>query len=141
MTGEKSNIRQGGCVCGCARYEIDISDQKTSNCHCMDCRRHIGAAFSTFTMVPIDQFRWLKEPTGEIALSDVALRRFCNKCGTYLKWDGSKQANYAEINTSTFDEITGLIPTFEIYTNNRLEWVQPVRGAIQYDYGSDEIIN
>ena len=132
-----ADIRQGGCGCGSVRYEVDVTGQVTSNCHCLDCRRHIGAAFATFTMVPLEQFQWLSEPSGEIALSDKARRRFCKKCGTYINWIGNDQADYAEINTATLDDPAGLVASLEIYTKNRMEGVQPVPGAAQYEDDAD----
>ncbi len=127
------DLREGGCICGAVRYVIDLTNQKTSNCHCTDCRRHIGAPYASFTTVPIQQFRWLKHPEGQIELSPKAVRRFCKHCGTYIQWDGKHQSEFAEISTATIDDPVGLVPTFEFYTKSRMEGVQPVPGAKQYE--------
>ena len=138
MNSKKTDIRRGGCACGKARFEVDLTNQHTTNCHCLDCRRHIGAAYATFTSVPVAQFRWLEEPVGVIALSDRAVRRFCDKCGTYLKWESDAQADYAEFNTFSLDDVKDLVPTAEIYTITRMDGVLPVQGASQFDYGSND---
>ncbi len=130
-----TDIRQGGCLCGNARYEINLDGYKTSNCHCLDCRRHAGAPYVTFTIVPLEQFRWINKPQGEIKTSQTAVRRFCAICGTYLQWEGEDQSHLAEINTATIDDPSGLIPTYEIYTKSRMDGVMPVSDAKQYREG------
>ena len=129
------SIKQGGCRCGAARYEIDLSGANTLNCHCIDCQKHLGAAFSVFTVVPSEQFKWLKKPTGNVAFSDTANRLFCNKCGTYLKWEGIAFADEAEINAMTLDDPTSVKVDEEIFVRSRLSWVKPLAGIAQFEVG------
>jgi hypothetical protein len=130
-----SNIERGGCRCGLARYEIDLAGANTLNCHCIDCQKHLGAPFSVFTMVPSTQFKWLAKPTGLIAFSDTASRVFCNKCGTYLKWEGVESTDEAEINAMTLDRPSSVKVDEEIFVRTRLSWLTPLKGVAQYDAG------
>ena len=132
-----SNIQQGGCRCGFARYEINLSGANTLNCHCIDCQKHLGAAFSVFTVVASKQFTWLKKPTGCIAFSDTANRIFCNNCGTYLKWEGVNSSHEAEINAMTLDDPSAINVTEEIFVRTRLSWLSPLAGVAQYEAGRD----
>ena len=129
MTG---TVQTGGCRCGAARYEIDLKGANTLACHCTDCQKHLGSPFSVFIVVEASQFRWLSEPSGSIAFSDDATRLFCNKCGTYLKWEGRHAAHEAEINAMTLDDPSSFKIDEEIYTRSRMPWIQPVAGAKQY---------
>ncbi|NQY37718.1 MAG: GFA family protein [Alteromonadaceae bacterium] len=130
-----TNIQQGGCRCGFARYEIDLSGANTLNCHCIDCQKHLGAPFSVFTVVPASQFKWLKKPVGFIAFSDTANRIFCNKCGTYLKWEGVTSSNEAEINAMTLDDPSSFKVDEEIFVRTRISWLKPLEGVPQYEAG------
>ncbi len=130
-----SNIQQGGCRCGFARYEIDLSGAHTLNCHCIDCQKHLGAPFSVFTMVPTKQFKWLTKPTGLIAFSEMANRIFCNKCGTYLKWEGIDSTDEAEINAMTLDNPSSVKVDVEIFVRTRLSWLKPLEGVAQFEAG------
>jgi len=130
-----SNVQQGGCRCGFARYEIDLSGANTLNCHCSDCQKHLGAPFSVFTMVPSSQFKWLTKPTGLIAFSEMANRVFCNKCGTYLKWEGVDSTQEAEINAMTLDNPSSVKVDVEIFVRTRLSWLKPLAGVAQYEAG------
>jgi len=127
-----SNIQQGGCGCGFARYEVDLSGAYTLNCHCLDCQKHLGAPFSVFTVVPHKQFKWLTKPLGLVAFSESADRLFCDRCGTYLKWEGKDSAHEAEINAMTLDDPTVLTVDKEIFVRSRLSWVQQLEGVPQY---------
>lgn len=130
-----NSIKQGGCRCGSARYEIDLSGANTLNCHCIDCQKHLGAAFSTFTVVPGSQFKWLKKPTGCVSFGDTASRLFCKECGTYLKWEGVTATDEAEINAMTLDDPSVLKVDEEIFIRSRLSWVKPLSDALQYEVG------
>jgi hypothetical protein len=132
------NIQSGGCRCGAARYEIDLTGAAGLVCHCLDCQKHLGAPYSVFTMVPASQFRWLAEPEGSIQFSGAAVRRFCNKCGTYLKWEGTGYEHEAEINAMTLENPGALKLTEEIYTRTRLPWVRPVEGAAQFEASRED---
>ena len=130
-----NHIQQGGCRCGLARYEIDTSNANTINCHCIDCQKHLGAAFSVFTVVASKQFKWLNKPTGLIAFSKSANRIFCKNCGTYLKWEGVDSRHEAEINAMTLDDPSSIKVDEEIFVRTRLSWVNPIPGIAQYEAG------
>ncbi len=130
-----SNIQQGGCRCGFARYEIDLSGANTLNCHCIDCQKHLGAPFSVFTMVTSKQFKWLTKPRGLISFSETANRVFCNKCGTYLKWEGVDSTDEAEINAMSLDNPSSVKVDVEIFVRTRLSWLKPLEGVPQFEAG------
>lgn len=127
------DIRQGGCLCGKARYEIDLEGHETGNCHCTDCQKNAGAPFMTFTLVPIDQFRWISKPDGKFMASETAVRRFCRECGTSIQWEPVEARDYANVSTATLDDPYGLPAEYEIYTRSRMAGVQPVKGAKQFE--------
>ncbi|WP_262695345.1 GFA family protein [Kordiimonas aquimaris] len=124
-------IREGGCSCGAARYQMDLTDAETGNCHCRDCQKQSGAPFATVITVKADQFKWLKQPEGETSVSDAAIRRFCNKCGTPLQWCGVDYTDIANINMTTLDDTSGIDIVYEIYTRSRVAGILPVKGAAQ----------
>ena len=37
---------EGGCQCGAVRYRLKASPMSVYNCHCKDCQRFSGAAWS-----------------------------------------------------------------------------------------------
>lgn len=88
-----------------------------------------------FTVVPSNQFKWLIKPTGFIAFSDTAKRIFCNKCGTYLKWEGVTSSHEAEVNAMTLDDTSSFKVDEEIFVRSRLSWIKALEGVPQYEAG------
>jgi len=128
-----TNLMKGGCRCGAARYEVDLTGAHTLVCHCKDCQRLLGAPFSVFSQVPSCQFRWLSAPDGQYSVSDEAVRLYCTKCGTNLKWEGVETPEEAEFNSMTLEDPGQVAVDEEIFTRSRLDWVSPVAGAVQHD--------
>jgi len=71
-------IRTGGCLCGDVRYCVRGEPVHVGRCHCADCRKESGSAFTIYGQWPIDAF----ESTGEIA--SYHGRGFCPRCGSRL---------------------------------------------------------
>ncbi len=44
----------GGCLCGSVRYESAASPLMTAVCHCRDCQKQTGTAFSSVLGLPQD---------------------------------------------------------------------------------------
>src|SRR5437870_13460685 len=50
----------GGCVCGAIRYEVTSRPITMFNCHCRDCQRTTGSAFTPVVYVPAQAFKITK---------------------------------------------------------------------------------
>lgn len=128
-----ADLRTGGCMCGAARYEINLDGHETGNCHCRDCQKNSGTAFMPFTNVDAGQFRWISKPEGVARASEIAIRRYCKECGTPMTWEGQDFQDRASISTGTLDDLSGIQISYEIYTVSRWPGIQPVPGARQYE--------
>jgi len=127
------DVRQGGCLCGAARYEINVEGHKTGNCHCVDCQKNSGAAFMPFMTVDAGQFRWLAMPSGAYVSSDKVIRRFCTVCGSPITWESKEKPDNQSVSLGSLDRVEGIEITYEIYTRSRLKNILPVAEARQYE--------
>jgi hypothetical protein len=50
----------GGCACGAIRYEVNARPITMFNCHCRDCQRATGGAFTPVVCVPAKAFKITK---------------------------------------------------------------------------------
>ena len=114
------DIREGGCLCGKARYSIDIADGYVGNCHCVTCRRHSGAPYETYITVPAGQFQWASEPVGYVQTGKTSGRFFCKDCGTPLSFVSDDEPDTVNITVGTIDDPSGMIPVYEIFTVSRM---------------------
>ena len=78
----------GGCQCGKVRYEISEEPVSVYTCHCLDCQRLTGSAFSLGIVVPEKGFRLTGvEPRQLQRTADsgrVNTRLVCPECGSWI---------------------------------------------------------
>jgi hypothetical protein len=97
-------------------------------CHCADCRKESGSAFSVYAQWPVDAFRM----SGEISTYDR--RGFCPRCGSRLLDVTDAGDSLVEIRIGSLDDAPfELKPQSEIWVRRRESWIPPVEGAGQHD--------
>jgi hypothetical protein len=122
-------IRTGGCLCGDVRYRVRGEPAHVGRCHCTDCRKESGSAFSVYAQWPVEAFEL---SSGEIASYDG--RGFCRRCGSRLLNPPDPGDTHIEIRIGSLDDAPfGLRPEAEIWVKRREEWIPPVDGASQHD--------
>jgi hypothetical protein len=75
---------EGTCLCGALQYEVTGPVLNLVHCHCSMCRKHHGAPFATWAVVPEKALRWLH---GQSTLSGYPssperVRHFCGTCSS-----------------------------------------------------------
>jgi len=121
-------VRTGGCLCGAVRYTVRGEPVDVARCHCADCRKESGSAFTVHAQWPIDAF----ELTGEISSYDR--RGFCPGCGSRLVDFTDSGDGLIEIRIGTLDDAPfDLKPAAEIWVRRREAWIPPIEGAAQYE--------
>jgi hypothetical protein len=99
-------------------------------CHCADCRKESGSAFSVYANWPVEAF----ELSGEISSYDG--RGFCPHCGSRVV-DTTHTDSHVEIRVGSLDDAPfELRPEHEVWVKRRESWIPPVEGAAQYDEDS-----
>lgn len=120
-----SIVRQGGCHCGAVRFRAMGEPKFVGNCHCRDCRRATGAAFSTWVGYDTEQVAW-EGPRAIHHSSETVSRGFCAGCGTPLSYSGRKWAAETHLLIGCIDDDTQLKPTGDGFRDERLDWVRLV---------------
>jgi hypothetical protein len=117
--------RTGGCLCGAVRYSVRGKPLHVGRCHCGDCRKESGSAFTVYGQWPREAF----DLSGELATYDG--RSFCPRCGSRLVCiDGAA----VEVRIGSLDDAPfGLQPEAEIWIKRREPWLAPVGGASQHE--------
>jgi hypothetical protein len=121
-------VRTGGCLCGSVRYAVRGEPVHVGRCHCTDCRKESGSAFTVYAQWPLDQF----ELSGEIMSYEG--RGFCPRCGSRLFNPPEAGDDLVEVRIGTLDDAPfELTPEAEIWVKRREPWLAPVEGATQHD--------
>jgi hypothetical protein len=121
-------VRTGGCLCGAVRYRVRGEPVLVGRCHCADCRKESGSAFTVYAQWPVEAL----DVSGELASWDG--RGFCARCGASVLEPPDPGDRLVEIRVGSLDDApSGLRPTTEIWVKRREPWLPPVEGAAQHD--------
>ena len=139
----------GSCLCGRIRYEVNPSSitAQAAHCHCVDCRKHCGAAFSTYAETDKLVFVRGKDLlTTFVSPDNGAIRRFCSICGSSLTFRGAKQStvefSLASLDVDDATKACRLKPDAHVFYASKVPWVEMDDGLPKYtrDRGSKQAI-
>ena len=119
-------VHEGGCLCGAVRYRVQGPPLSVSICHCVNCQRNSGSAFSVNVVFPKGALTMHGSPSvyedkGE---TGATVRRiFCGTCGTPLDSQSVfSSPGYAVIKAGTFDNPGEFVPDCELYCISAMPW-------------------
>jgi hypothetical protein len=117
----------GHCLCGEITYSADAEPAIVANCHCTECRRQSGAAFSTVVGVPRPSFvvtgGTLSSFTTVGTDSGLSVeRRFCANCGTPVVSLLEAMPDLALIKAGSLDDQAAIEPQLEVWNDSAVPW-------------------
>ena len=120
------NRFEGGCACGSVHYEVEAEPMLTTRCHCRDCQRMTGSAFSTNLVVDADAvvFRGDAAASFEKAADrgHAMIRGFCRRCGSPLFVKNSAFPKVLMLAGGSLDDPSWVRPEMEIYSASAQPW-------------------
>jgi hypothetical protein len=123
----------GGCLCGKVRYSATGDPAFVGVCHCKDCQKFTGSAFSVIIGVPkaalkVEGRLGTYVKTGD---SGKAIeRRFCPECGSSIADEASALPDVVMLGTGTLDDASWVKPVMQIYCDSAQPWVH-LEGQMQ----------
>lgn len=128
----------GQCLCGEVTYTIASEPKFTAICHCTDCQRQTGGAYSLVIGVDDDQLKI----TGDAVKTFITVgaehktntnRSFCSECGSPIVGRIDAMPGLAFVKAGTLNDTSWLKPTVEVWCRSAQPWVAPLPGAERYD--------
>jgi len=122
-----------GCLCGKVRYSADAEPAFVGVCHCKNCQKQAGTAFSVVFAIPkpvLSVQGTLKTFNDRGDSGKAVYRRFCPECGSPILSETEARSGVAIIKAGTLDDPSWLKPTMEIFCNSAQPWVS-LRGDRQ----------
>jgi len=117
----------GGCLCGKIRYSATADPVFTGVCHCRNCQKQSGTAFSIVVGVPAPSLSVQGEMKTYHDKGDsgqAVERRFCPDCGSPILTEVAVMPGVAILKAGTLDDPSGLKPGMEIFCDSAQPWVQ-----------------
>lgn len=119
-------VHEGGCLCGGIRYRVAGDPVAVSICHCTNCQRNTGSAFSVNAIFPKGALTMTGSPATFVDKGDTGegvVRVFCGTCGTPLESRSiMSSVAHVVIKTGTFDDPSVFVPDSEIYCKSAMPW-------------------
>ena len=117
----------GGCLCGKVRYMASAEPIFVGVCHCTDCQKFSGSAFSTVVAVPsatVTVTGTLKTFTKNGDSGQPIHRRFCPECGSGILDEAVLMPQVVMLNAGTLDDPSWVKPGAQVYCDSAQAWVR-----------------
>ena len=122
-----SEIEQGGCACGAVRYALRPGFRlKPYACHCSDCQKGTGSAFSLHMLV----MRADLELTGDLEQGQVTLPSGalvtisgCPMCKSRVIGENATRPGTATLRVGTLDRAGRFPPAAHLWVGSKQPWL------------------
>jgi hypothetical protein len=125
----------GGCLCGQVRFSVKADPLLVGVCHCKNCQKQTGTAFSVLIGVPKSALstRGRIRSFHDTGDSGQAVERnFCPECGSPIFSEAAVMPDVALIKAGTVDDTSWLAPTMHVYCDSRQPWIPIPEGSQQF---------
>jgi hypothetical protein len=119
----------GHCLCGAVTYSSDAEPAFVAVCHCKNCQRQTGTAFSVVVGVPADQVQLSGDSLSMFATvgDDHGMdteRHFCSACGSPIYSASGAMPGVMILKAGTLNDSTWLEPQLEVWGSSAQPWVE-----------------
>ena len=127
----------GQCLCGEIAYEFPNDPAMSGVCHCKNCQRQAGSAFSTLAGVPKAEFKMSGAPKlyqdSDTDSGSTVERFFCVTCGSPIYSAVPSQPDLLFLKTGTLDDTSAFTPGFHVWCSTKQNWVNLDEGVPQME--------
>jgi hypothetical protein len=136
------NNINGSCLCGNVQYSTLAAPLMTAVCHCSDCQKQTGSAFSVNVLVPTEGFEVAGRSLSSFSSngsSGLPVRRFfCSTCGSALYSAVTTMPGLFVIKAGTLSDPTVLKPALHLWCASAQPWVEIDRSLTCYEQAPTE---
>jgi hypothetical protein len=126
---------EGGCLCGQVRYQAETEPFFTACCHCKNCQKQSGTAFSVVVGLPEAALQIDGDMTTYDDTADSGgrvLRKFCPKCGSAILSAAAGRPGMVILKAGTLDDTSWLDPKVHVWTESAMACTQIPEGAMAF---------
>lgn len=123
----------GGCLCGDIRFTLSTEPAVTAICHCRNCQKTAGSAFSVVALAAKGALAISGQPSTYLDTGDSGgsvERCFCPKCGSPIvsMTEGLNAQGLVAIKAAAFDDVSWLQPSVQVYCDSEQPWLRNLSG-------------
>jgi hypothetical protein len=127
----------GSYFCNAVQFKVNGAPKSVVNCHCNFCRKHGGAAFSTYVAVPEEALEIISgaEFLATFPFAEDAHKHFCKQCGSPIFNKNARYPGLSIIYLGAIAASSNFVPTANIYCESQLAWVPAIAGLRAFPQG------
>ncbi|KEF53268.1 uncharacterized protein A1O9_10716 [Exophiala aquamarina CBS 119918] len=130
-------------MCGNINYEYEGEPKVTALCHCIDCQKWTGGAFTSNAVVPRTSFKvtkgkvFMRSPSSWDGVGDsgkINKHFFCSNCGSSLYTELEVMPEMTCVKAGGLDQGKASLGDkidVEFYTKHRPTYLKSIEGAKQ----------
>jgi hypothetical protein len=131
--------RTASCHCGQLRLSCEDPPRKISMCHCEDCKRRTGSAFSVAVFYARDKVRLMDGEARQwqrpSASGFPVTFHFCGTCGSNIYWEPQRMPDLVAVASGAFADPDFPAPAQSVRTVEKHHWVILPEDIVQFaDY-------
>lgn len=117
----------GGCACGALRYALSAAPLMIYNCHCANCQKITGSAFTVAATVLESALAFTagapKRTAWKADSGNERFGLFCGDCGSRIANGQTPSIGMLSLRAGTFDDTSWVEPAGDIWTKSAQGWV------------------
>ncbi|KAG9235934.1 DUF636 domain protein [Amylocarpus encephaloides] len=129
-------MASGSCLCGAINFNYTGEPALTALCHCTDCQKWTGSAYTSNVAVPSTAFSITKGKPKKYDMKGSSGKSyphyFCGDCGSSLYGEPEFMPGVTLVKAGTLDNGAAEIEVgVELYNKSRVGYTKPIDGAKQ----------
>lgn len=129
-------VRAARCHCGALQLACDGEPRRVSMCHCLDCQRRTGSAFSVAAFYERGRVQATGETrifTRDSASGFPVTFHSCPTCGSNVFWEPTRMPELIGVALGAFADPDFQPPEQSVWTKDKHPWVAIPAGMPAYD--------
>jgi len=133
-------IITGSCHCGSIQFELKENPKLVVNCHCDDCRKRNGSAFSTYMATSENDFSITKgqQSLRQYEDENVGIKYFCADCGSPVYNKNFRFPGLNMVFYGAFSQPEDFKPAINVFCESKHNWVDTLSNLKSFQGGSEK---
>jgi hypothetical protein len=119
--------RSAKCHCGELELVCTGEPRRISMCHCLECQRRTGSAFSVAVFYLREQVRIVSGSSGTFERDSASgypvSFHFCRRCGSNVWWEPARLPELVGVALGAFEDPGFPRPEQSVWTQHKHEWL------------------
>jgi hypothetical protein len=128
-------LRAAACRCGALTATCEGEPVRVSVCHCLDCQRRSGSAFSAQARFPSERVRLAGAFKSYVHIGESGRRgvfRFCPECGSTVAYEIEALPGLTAVPLGAFADPGFPPPAFSVYEERKHPWTVVLGEGVEH---------